>query len=315
MNLLNILKLFSGLVLLTLGGDFLVKGSSKIAKKMGLSALVIGLTIVALGTSAPELVVSIQASLTGLDNMAVANVVGSNIFNTLFILGLCSLAAPLIVKQDLLRLDLPVLITSSLGLLYFSLDERISRLEGLIFLAALGTYLTILLRRSRSEKLIEEDAPQSEESESITPSFLFVILGLALLVFGGEWMVDASVVLARDFGLSETIIGLTIVAAGTSLPEVATSLVATYRGEKDIAIGNVIGSNILNILFILGVGSVFGDNGLGVSQKELGVDIWILLASALLSYPIFRTGLRVGRIEGVILLMGFGAYLFYTFLK
>lgn len=315
MNLLNILKLFSGFVLLTLGGDFLVKGSSKIAKKMGLSALVIGLTIVALGTSAPELVVSIQASLTGLDNMAVANVVGSNIFNTLIILGLCSLAAPLIVKQDLLRLDLPVLITSSLGLLYFSLDERISRLEGLIFLAALGTYLTILLRRSRSEKLIEEDAPQSEESESITPSFLFVLLGLALLVFGGEWMVDASVVLARDFGLSETIIGLTIVAAGTSLPEVATSLVATYRGEKDIAIGNVIGSNILNILFILGVGSVFGNNGLGVSQKELGVDIWILLASALLSYPIFRTGLRVGRIEGVILLMGFGAYLFYTFLK
>lgn len=315
MNLLNILKLFSGLVLLTLGGDFLVKGSSKIAKKMGLSALVIGLTIVALGTSAPELVVSIQASLTGLDNMAVANVVGSNIFNTLFILGLCSLAAPLTVKQDLLRLDLPVLITSSLGLLYFSLNERISRLEGLIFLAALGTYLTILLRRSRSEKLIEEDAPQSEESESITPSFLFVLLGLALLVFGGEWMVDASVVLARDFGLSETVIGLTIVAAGTSLPEVATSLVATYRGEKDIAIGNVIGSNILNILFILGVGSVFGDNGLGVSQKELGVDIWILLASALLSYPIFRTGLRVGRIEGVILLMGFGAYLFYTFLK
>lgn len=315
MNLLNILKLFSGLVLLTLGGDFLVKGSSKIAKKMGLSALVIGLTIVALGTSAPELVVSIQASLTGLDNMAVANVVGSNIFNTLFILGLCSLAAPLIVKQDLLRLDLPVLITSSLGLLYFSLDERISRLEGLIFLAALGTYLTILLRRSRSEKLIEEDAPQSEESESITPSFLFVILGLALLVFGGEWMVDASVVLARDFGLSETVIGLTIVAAGTSLPEVATSLVATYRGEKDIAIGNVIGSNILNILFILGVGSVFGDNGLGVSQNELAVDIWILLASALLSYPIFRTGLRVGRMEGVILLMGFGSYLFYTFLK
>lgn len=315
MNLLNILKLFSGLVLLTLGGDFLVKGSSKIAKKMGLSALVIGLTIVALGTSAPELVVSIQASLTGLDNMAVANVVGSNIFNTLFILGLCSLAAPLIVKQDLLRLDLPVLITSSLGLLYFSLDERISRLEGLIFLAALGTYLTILLQRSRSEKLIEEDAPQSEESESITSSFLFVILGLALLVFGGEWMVDASVVLARDFGLSETVIGLTIVAAGTSLPEVATSLVATYRGEKDIAIGNVIGSNILNILFILGVGSVFGNNGLGVSQKEFGVDIWILLASALLSYPIFRTGLRVGRIEGVILLMGFGAYLFYTFLK
>ncbi len=315
MNLLNILKLLSGLLLLTAGGDFLVKGSARIAHRMGLSPLVIGLTIVALGTSAPELVVSIQASLTGLDNMAVANVVGSNIFNTLFILGLCALASPLIVKQELLRLDLPVFIGSSVVLLFFSLDERISRFEGISFLLILITYLTILLRRNRAEKIVEEDAPYSEKSQGLMKPFAFVMLGLGLLVFGGEWMVDASVTLARDFGLSETIIGLTIVAAGTSLPEVATSLVATYRGERDIAIGNVIGSNILNVLFILGIGSALRPQGLALSQAELGMDLLILLVAALSCYPIFRTGFRVARSEGVFLLAGFLTYLFYTFLK
>lgn len=315
MNLINLLKMFSGLLLLTFGGDLLVRGSSKIAKKIGLSPLVIGLTIVALGTSAPELVVSIQASFTGLDNMAVANVVGSNIFNILFILGLCALASPLIVKEELLRLDLPVLIGSSLTLFLFSFDERISRIEGFTFLLILATYLSVLLRRSRSDKTIEEDAPESEEKHGLAIASIFVFMGLGLLVLGGEWMVDSSVTLARDLGLSETIIGLTIVAAGTSLPEVATSLMATYRGEKDIAIGNVIGSNILNVLFILGVGSTLRAEGLKLSKSELGIDLYVLLAASIICYPIFRTHHRVSRLEGLILFSGFLTYVMYTFLK
>lgn len=314
MNFLNVLQLLAGLLLLTFGGDFLVKGSSSIARKMGLSPLVIGLTIVALGTSAPELVVSVQASLTGLDSMAVANVVGSNLFNTLFILGICALTSPLIVKKELLELDLPVFFGSSALLLFFSLDEKISWIEGFIFLLSLVVYLTILLRKSRIAKLLEEDAPQSEESHKLTKSVLFVIMGLGLLVFGGDWMVAAAIVLARDVGISEAVIGLTIVAAGTSLPEVATSLMATYRGERDIAIGNVIGSNILNVLFILGIGSFLGD-GLALSKKELGVDLYILLIAAFLCYPIFRTNHRITRLEGGFLLLGFISYLIYTFLK
>lgn len=314
MTFSNLFLLFVGLIFLTIGGDFLVRGASEIARRLGLSPLVIGLTIVALGTSAPELVVSVRAAFGGLDNMAVANVVGSNIFNTLLILGLCGLMAPLVVKNELLRMDLPVLISATMLLLFFCFDERLSQAEGFIFLALLLTYLVTLIRRTQQTS-DEENKEEDPAEAHLLKSLGAMVLGLGLLVFGGEWLVEASVFLARDFGLSETIIGLTVVAAGTSLPEVATSLVATYKGERDIAIGNVIGSNILNILFILGTGSALSSTGLQVSRSELGPDLLILVASAILCFPLFYTGKRVSRPEGALLLAGFMGYLVYTFLK
>ena len=314
---LNItLKIIGGLIGLTVGGDFLVRGASKIALAAGVSSLVVGLTIVAFGTSAPEMVVSLKAGLAGNSNIAIANVVGSNIFNVLFILGLCALMAPLTVTSQLIRFDVPIMIASSFLILFFSLNGIISAWEGIILFSLIISYTVFLVKKSKSEtKILKKEYEikfgQKEKigTNVILISVLQVIFGLGILVYGAELLVTGAISLAKIFGVSDTVIGLTIVAIGTSLPELATSLVATYKGERDIAIGNIVGSNIFNILSILGISSMFTPGGLRVSPELLAFDYPMMIGVAVITLPVFFTGKIISRWEGALFL---SSYILYT---
>lgn len=322
MSLMVLGLLVGGLVLLVIGGELLISSASKIAGAFGVSALVIGLTIVAFGTSAPELVVSLKASLTGNPNIAVANVVGSNIFNVLLILGACALFAPLVVSSQLVRLDVPLMIVASLVFTFFAQNGNISRPEGLVLFSALVIYTVYLIKKSRSESKAVKKEFEKEfgEEQKLSPTelvknFFLLALGLGLLVVGGGWLVDGAVQMAQSFGVSDTVIGLTIVAAGTSLPEVATSILATIKGERDIAIGNVVGSNIFNILNIVGLSSIVVPSGLVVSAEMLSFDIPVMIAAAIVCLPIFIAGFRINRWEGVLLFVGYISYTTYLVLN
>ena len=319
MGITTILILIAGLVLLVAGAEVLVKGASRIAFMFGLSPLVIGLTIVAYGTSSPELMVSIQSSLAGQPDIALGNVVGSNIFNVLLILGISALITPLVVAQQLIRLDVPILIGVSCLTLMFGLDGKISRVDGTIFLIGIILYTTFLLIQSRKEhnpEVTEEyereyGASTARSPQQIAINIGFVVLGLGLLVLGSKFLVDSSIAIARSFGVSELVIGLTLVAAGTSLPELATSVVASIRGERDIAVGNVIGSNIFNILAVLGGSSLFSADGLTVSASALRFDIPVMIAVAVICLPVFITGQLIARWEGLLFLSYYVAYTAY----
>ncbi len=301
--LLFILSLF----LLTAGGEFLVNGSSSLAKRLGLSPMVIGLTIVAFGTSTPELGVSIKASLIGNNDIAVGNVVGSNIFNFLFILGLSSLIAPLEVKKEFIIFDVPVMIIASFLLTLLSLNHQISQLEGL-FLMGLGVlYILFLLYNNKKKTTVVSDL--DIKGLNLIKSIFFIAIGLGLLVLGSDMLVKSAILAAKYFHVSDRIIGLTIVAAGTSLPELITSLVATYKGEREIAIGNVIGSNILNIFMIVGPSAILSQEGLTIKNSILNFDLPIMLAVALIAWPIMRSGKKIDRIEGSFLVI---CYIVYT---
>ena len=319
MGITTILILIAGLVLLVAGAEVLVKGASRIAFMFGLSPLVIGLTIVAYGTSSPELMVSIQSSLAGQPDIALGNVVGSNIFNVLLILGISALITPLVVAQQLIRLDVPILIGVSCLTLMFGLDGKISRVDGTIFLIGIILYTTFLLIQSRKEhnpEVTEEYEREYGGSTARSPQQIainigFVVLGLGLLVLGSKFWVDSSIAIARSFEVSELVIGLTLVAAGTSLPELATSVVASIRGERDIAVGNVIGSNIFNILAVLGGSSLFSADGLTVSASALRFDIPVMIAVAVICLPVFITGQLIARWEGLLFLSYYVAYTAY----
>jgi len=258
------LSLFAlGLVLLVIGAEALVRGASELAARIGVSPLVIGLTVVAYGTSAPELAVSVRSSISGQPDIALGNVVGSNIFNVLFILGVSAMITPLVVAQQLVRLDVPLMIGVSFLLALLAGDSRIDRLDGIALFSGIVAYTFFALRQSRKEsRRIKEEyakefgATQPHAEGRVTFQVALIVLGLAALVLGSGWLVNGAVMLAQWWGLSELIIGLTIVAAGTSLPEVATSVIASIRGERDIAVGNVVGSNIFNILAVLGLSSI-----------------------------------------------------------
>ncbi len=319
MGITTILILIAGLVLLVAGAEVLVKGASRIAFMFGLSPLVIGLTIVAYGTSSPELMVSIQSSLAGQPDIALGNVVGSNIFNVLLILGISALITPLVVAQQLIRLDVPILIGVSCLTLMFGLDGKISRVDGTIFLIGIILYTTFLLLQSRKEHNPEVNQEYEREyggstarsPQQIAINIGLVVLGLGLLVLGSKFLVDSSIAIARSFGVSELVIGLTLVAAGTSLPELATSVVASIRGERDIAVGNVIGSNIFNILAVLGGSSLFSADGLTVSASALRFDIPVMIAVAVICLPVFITGQLIARWEGLLFLSYYVAYTAY----
>lgn len=319
MGITTILILIAGLVLLVAGAEVLVKGASRIAFMFGLSPLVIGLTIVAYGTSSPELMVSIQSSLAGQPDIALGNVVGSNIFNVLLILGISALITPLVVAQQLIRLDVPILIGISCLTLMFGMDGKISRVDGAIFVIGILLYTTFLLIQSRKEhnpEVTEEyereyGGSTARSAQQIAINIGFVVLGLGLLVLGSKFLVDSSIAIARSFGVSELVIGLTLVAAGTSLPELATSVVASVRGERDIAVGNVIGSNIFNILAVLGGSSLFSADGLTVSASALRFDIPVMIAVAVICLPVFITGQLIARWEGLLFLSYYVAYTAY----
>ncbi len=313
--------LILGLVLLVFAADYLVKGAANIAGALGISPLVVGLTVVAFGTSAPELAVSVMSAFKGQADLAVGNVVGSNIFNVLVILGISAMIIPLVVHQQLVRFDVPVMIGVS-GLLYgLCYDGTISRTDGVILFFLAIAYTGFLVWQSKKEK---NSAVLSEYEEEFgkpagQPKWIrnlgYVVLGIAGLVIGSKWLVDGAVVIARSFGVSELIIGLTIVSAGTSLPEVATSVMAAIKGERDIAVGNVVGSNIFNIVTVLGLSSIIAPAGISVSQAALDFDMIFMVAIALATLPVFFLGYKIGRTSGFFFILFYVAYVAYLILE
>lgn len=310
--LVAVAQLLGGLLILTIGAELLVRSASGLAARLGVSPLVIGLTIVAFGTSSPELAVSVRAALAGTADIALGNVVGSNIFNVLAILGLAALVAPLIVQQKLVQVDVPIMIGAGLALWLIALDGAIGPLEGAALLAALTLYCAGAVRSARREpaEIRAEYARRYGEARPRPVALLLLVLvaGLAGCVLGAGLLVDGAVQIARAAGVSELVVGLTIVAAGTSLPELATSVVAAIRGERDIAVGNVVGSNIFNVLGIAGVMAV-ASGGVPVGADVLWLHLPVMLSASIACLPIFVTGHRIGRLEGAALLVGFAGYI------
>ncbi len=313
---MTIILFITGLVLLIIGAELLVKGSSGIALSFRISPLVVGLTVVAFGTSSPELAVGIESSLTGKEGITFGTVVGSNIFNILFILGISAVILPLSVSRKLLRMDVPFMIILSVVLLLLSLNGVLSRIEGIVLTAGLIIYTLFLIVGSR-RKLGSESVETNKISAKKKGWLLNISMafgGLGLLMAGSNWFLDGAVYLAQNFGLSETIIGLTIVAAGTSMPEVVTSIMAVIRGEREIAVGNVIGSNIFNILGVLGISALFAADGIDISDSLIRFDIPVMIAVALACLPIFFTGGIISRGEGILFLGYYTAYTLYLIL-
>ena len=289
--------------LLFWGAEWLVKGGAGMALRLGLTALVVGLTVVAYGTSAPELLVSLKSAWDGQPGIAVGTVVGSNIFNVAVILGIAALIRPVRVQAQLIRRDAPVMLGVTGAGIAVLWDGNVTRWEGALLVLASLAYTVWIVREARKEP--------SGDDEGLQPlglgrALFFIGAGLVLLGFGSRLLVENAVVLARGIGVSEAVIGLTIIAAGTSMPELATSAVGAMRGHSDIALGNVVGSNIFNILFVLGLAAVVHPiRNAGVRP----VDGWFLLGTAAVLLPMMRSGRTVGRIEGVILLLAYAAYL------
>jgi cation:H+ antiporter len=324
MDLLVIGMLVAGLVLLAVGGELLVRGASRLAAIAGVSPLVIGLTVVSFGTSAPELAVSVQAGFAGNDTIALANVVGSNIFNILVILGLCAVVLPLTVDQQLVRLDVPLMIGMSVLVYILALDGRLDFWNGALLTAGILTYTVWAIRTSRQESTAVQAEYAEEYAERpgaphtlavIAREAAILIVGLGVLVLGSRWLVDSAVALAAALGVSDVVIGLTIVAVGTSLPEVATSVVAVLRKERDIAIGNAIGSNLFNLLAILGVAGMVTPGGLTVAPSLLGFDLLVMIAVAVACLPICFSDWCIDRREGWLFLGSYVAYTVYLVLS
>ncbi len=322
MDFTTLVLFLLGLVLLVIGAEALVKGASRMAVLAGVSPLVIGLTVVSFGTSAPELAVSVSAAYNGTADIALGNVVGSNICNVLLILGLSAVIVPLVVHRQLVRLDVPVMIVSSGVMWLMCLDGMVSRLDGVLLFGALIVYLIFLIRMSRREqRACAEVAPLDgieatcdRSPKAIVLNLLLIALGLTMLMLGSHWLVAGAVQLATAMGLSELVIGLTVVAVGTSLPEIATSVMAAIRGQRDIAVGNVVGSNIFNILCILGITGIVAPDGIAVPASALVLDIPFMTAVAFACLPIFFVGHRIDRWEGVLFLIYYAAYTIYLFL-
>jgi cation:H+ antiporter len=362
----TLLQFGLGLVLLVTGAESLVRGSARLAASVGVPPLIIGLTVVAFGTSSPEIVVSVQAALADRADIALGNVIGSNIFNVLFILGLSAIVAPLVVSDQLVRYDVPIMIGASSLVMLLGMNGSLGRLEGLLLLTLLALYIAFLvwLSRRRVEPRFaqppdratpDREAPdratpnRAVPDASVTPAseaaprgdtttgdavglsdasapavtksarkrvvdLLLIVAGLGTLVIGSHSLVESSVSIARFLGLSELVIGLTIVAAGTSLPEVATSVIASIRRERDIAVGNIVGSNIFNLLAVLGTASLLAPRPLLVSAAALTFDLPVMVAVAMACLPIFFAGLRIPRWIGALFLAYYCAYVAFLVL-
>lgn len=297
-----------GLLFLIGGAEILVRGASRLASAFGVSRLVIGLTVVSFGTSAPEFAINIRSAFSGNVELALGNVVGSNIFNVLFILGLTAAITPLVVAAQLVKIDVPLMIAVSLLMLLLGLDGVIGWVDGILLTGGLMFYTSWSIHQSRRESKREERREERDRA-SILRNAGLVAAGLALLVLGSRWLVKGAVEFASALGVSELIIGLTIIAAGTSLPEVATSVMAALRGEKDIAVGNVVGSNIFNILAVLGITGIVAPEGIPVPQPALAFDIPVMIAVAIACLPVFFHENRIDRWEGGVF---FAYYIAYT---
>ncbi len=313
--------LLVGVGLLIVGAEATVRGASRLAAAAGISPLVTGLTVVAFGTSSPELAINIRAGLAGAPDIALGNAVGSNIFNILFILGISAIVAPLVVAPRLVRLDVPLMIAASVLLFVLALDGRIGRLDGFVLLAGVIGYIVLVVRLSLREspavraEYARKFGERPQRAAQWFTNVALVVAGLAMLTAGAHWLVSGSVALAHALGLSELVIGLTIVAAGTSLPEAATSVIASIRGERDIAVGNVVGSSLFNILAVVGLASVVAPEGITVAPAALRFDIPVMIAVSVACLPVFFSGYRIARWEGALFLAFFAAYMVYLVLN
>lgn len=317
---MDYLMLLGGFALLIGAGELLVRGAAGMALKAKIPPLVVGLTVVSLGTSSPELFASLQAALGGAEEIAVANVIGSNIANLGLVLGITALIFPIAINKDLIRRDWPVLMVASLLFFALGYDGKLSALDGALFIllvVAFTTYLIVQSRRRRKADLIRANDPSSEDDEEFeayatkSSFMLFALIagGCVGLYFGAEWFVGGAVGIAEQFGVSNHIIGVTVIAFGTSVPELAASAMAAFRKQTDISVGNLVGSNIFNILAVLGITSVTVP--LSVQDCVLGFDIWWMLGIVAILLPIMLIGRRISRLNGVILLAIYVAYIFF----
>ena len=309
----QVLMFLAGLAVLVVGADVLVRGASRLAVSFGVSPLVVGLTVVAFGTSAPEMAVSVGSALAGTPDLAIGNVVGSNIANVLLILGISALITPLLVDEQIIRQEIPIMIGASALLVVMALDGNIGLLESIVLFALVIAYTVFLVIQSRRASKAVQDEFETEIPTSTWDSHwavqvALIAVGLVMLVVGADWLVDSAVAFARAFGVSDLVIGLTVVAVGTSMPEIATSIVAAIRGQRDIAVGNVVGSNVFNILAVLGAAGIASGAGLPVSEAARNFDLWVMLAVAFACLPIMITGREIARWEGVVFLAYYAAY-------
>jgi cation:H+ antiporter len=343
MHLLDIGRILLGLVLLVAGGELLVRGASGLATRIGMSSLVVGLTVVAFATSAPELAVTLGAVMGGEPGLAVGNVVGSNIANVLMILGISAIILPLLVKVQLVRVDIPFMAAFSILFLLLAIDGGFSRVDGLILLVLLVLYIAVAIILSRRDGHVDElrgpgasiatasagrvgqtartsgdtmtEAVEDVEARgSIGRDLVLVLIGVVLLVVGANILVKGATGIATAFGVSDLIVGLTVVAIGTSLPELATSIVAVRRGQRDLAVGNVVGSNIFNIGAVAGMAAMISPTGLPVPESALALDIPLMIAASVVLLPLAFTGSVIARWEGGLLVALYVSYLLYTVL-
>lgn len=315
-----VLIFFSALVILVGGAELLVRGAVRLSLLVGISPLMVGLTVVAFGTSSPELAVSLLASARGNSAIAVGNALGSNVFNVLFILGVSAIITPLDVARKLVRVEVPLLIGVSSLLIAMAVDGVLGTIDGLLLTVGLAAYLVFSGIEARKERSNGDPVlPGTEERAkpgvlASVASLTLIVLGLTLLVLGSHGLVMSATSLARRLGVSELVIALTIIAAGTSLPEVATSVVAAIRGQRDMAVGNVIGSNLFNTLGILGLSSLAATGGIQIPPEALRLDLPVNLGASLVCFPVFLSGMRIARGEGWLLLGYYGAYVIALYL-
>ncbi len=310
-----------GLVFLVGGAELLVRGASRLAATLGISPLIVGLTVVAYGTSAPEMAVSLRSGFEAGSAISIGNIVGSNICNVLLVLGASAVVAPLVVSQRLVKLEVPLMIGLSVLVLSLSRDGRIDRADGLLLFAGGVIYTGYLVWEGLRNKDIqaefadEIDIPEDDSLLQRAIDGLCIFIGLILLTKGSDWLVGSASTVARAWGVSDLIVGLTVVAVGTSLPEGATSLIASIRGERDLAVGNVVGSNIFNILAVLGLAGTVTPGGIIVTEAAINFDIPVMIAVAIACLPVFFTGNAIDRWEGILFAAYYVAYVTYLVLR
>ncbi len=308
-SIFNIFLVSIGLAMLYFGANWFVDGSVTIAKKLKISQIVIGLTIVAFGTSAPELAVNVSAALNGISDVVMGNIVGSNILNIGLILGLSAMVSPLLVKKNTIRKEVPIMIGVSTALILMSIDGVLSVIDGIILVTGVLFFVFFSYKNSKKEETDLEEIPAGlklEKANVVPKSILLLVIGLSLLTAGAFLTIDNAVILAKTIGVTERIIGLTLVAVGTSLPELTTSIIAAKKGHFDLSVGNIIGSNIFNILAILGISAAIIDISI---TDEMFLDYYVMLAFSLVLIPIMRTGFVISKLEGILLVAGYIGYL------
>lgn len=308
-----VIILLAGFVFLVKGADLFVAGSSSVAKRLKVPSIIIGLTIVAMGTSLPETAVSVSASLAGNNTLAISNAIGSNIFNIVTVIGFCSVMTPVIVQKETLKRDIPFSIFCAVLLLIFGfIGKSLGRLDSLVLIILFVIFLLVMVRTALQSRNNAVESEQETKMISIPKSILFICVGAAGIALGGDWVVDGAGKVAAALGMSQTLVGLTIVSIGTSLPELVTSIVAARKKEVDMALGNAIGSNIFNILMVLGIAGVISPMAFNTENM---IDILVLVAVSILVWIFARTRNTIGRAEGVIMLLVYASFMGYIIVR